>query len=75
MSPGNDTNFELLHLDYTASAVRRHANSNSQGNDSSESGVEWVSFDDSSTEVTKLEDIVSDVNEQRNAYMLLYTLN
>lgn len=65
---------------YTADAIRTTKLSiapspgRSIGNDEQGEKSEWVSYDDSRTSVTSLDEILSNERRQKTAYILLYTL-
>ena len=67
---------------YTADAIRLCEKDQEPGDaTTADIGTEkemeekWVMFDDGNSSVTTLERVTKNINRQRNAYMLLYTMN
>jgi hypothetical protein len=67
---------------YTADAIRLCERDQDPGdtttaNTGTEKEMEekWVMFDDGNSSLTTLERVTKNINRQRNAYMLLYTMN
>jgi hypothetical protein len=67
---------------YTADAIRLCEKEKEPGDTTTtDTGTEremeekWVMFDDGSSTLTTLERVTNNINRQRNAYMLLYTMN
>jgi hypothetical protein len=66
---------------YTADAIRLCEKEQEADTTTADTGTEkemeekWVMFDDGNSTLTTLERVTKNVNRQRNAYMLLYTMN
>jgi hypothetical protein len=68
---------------YTADAIRLCEKEQDPGDTTTtaDTGTEkemeekWVTFDDGNSTLTTLERVTKNINRQRNAYMLLYTMN